>query len=288
MARRFALVLVVTGLLAGCAGGDDEFTVPDGSGADVTQANVANPFTLNVRVTLETPNGAPVSGAAIVLYDKAYNDPFSILFNAPTRDVAAAMRTDADGRAVAKLAPGQTLFAAAGGTPGLTDERVAGVVIGAAGGSGDITIVLYHARLPILVEGVIPQDFGVTATTNPTGTSGIEAPIRFSDDPSVNAAYGHRLNSLTLSLFWNNTPTAYADLFAGAIVGGASYEGQDARQTPLASNNVETVTVPDAQGAMGVGAAALILTRSPQAAFGGVPYAFAGEATFVTPGVNVA
>lgn len=275
-------------VLAGCAGSSpDSFTVPQGAGDDATQAGVSSPYALTIVVREETADGPVVANAAVVVanytsVDTAFTDADGLRASA-----ILALRTDESGRATARLAPDQNVLVAAGGVSALTDERLLGVRIGAAGASGEVTLALLRARAPVALAGVVPNDIIVSQQPNPNDPAVIELPFAFHADPSVNALYLERLKGARMDIVWNNTPTEYADLYLGARVGEESFEGQDARNPPLQSSAKESIEFQVANPMASPQGAALVLLTAPSASVGGVPFAIAGEATFENPLVRV-
>lgn len=280
------MILVL--LLAGCAqSSPDEFAVPEGAGGDATQEGATQPYTLGITVRLETPDGPVVPDASVVVasyqsVDTTFTDADGLRASA-----ILALRTDENGRATARLVPEQNVLVAAGGASGLTDERLLGVRIGAAGSGGEVTLTLYRAKLPIALAGTVPNDITVAQQPNPNQAATIEVPFAFHPDPSIHALYVERLSRATMELRWNNTPTEYADLYLGARLGEESFEGPDARQTPLAANAVETLALERAQPMSSPQGAALVLLKTPSASVGGVPFAIVGEASFENAFVKV-
>lgn len=278
--------ILLLAALAGCVeDGPDSFTVPSGVGATGEEANVTEPFTLEVFVVAEHRRGEPLSDVGVVAYSKT-TTLVSPLIERSAEEALASARTGADGRATLRLRPGQTVHVAVGGKDGWTDEVAGMVTLGPAGGMGGVTIPLYRDSLPIAVAAVLPQEAALASAQAATGgVAGVDVPLVFSGDPVVQRAYEERLAAIRLDLGWNNTPTAYADLFAAVSIGERLVEGEDEQQMALAAGNVERIAVDDVKEPGPVVAHAW--TRRPAANQGGMPFTFAGEARFVNPLVSV-
>jgi hypothetical protein len=280
--RRPALLMPLLALpllLAGCSS-SPAFTVPDDADPEATIRPAGNatapaePYVLRVEVRHESGLGDGIPGAAVVFFDASQ----------PAE--AEAARTGPDGAATARFFVGGTVSIAAGGLDRYTVEEARQVVLGDPGEQDTLTIVLYDRVRTVEVEGVFP--------TSPLGSPAMPAyadvDVRLSDDDQVDAGYLVRLWSAAATLRWDNSPTAYGDLYAGlrAADDSAERHGGDSRQAPGSSGNEEAVAVEgdDARSLGGAAAAggglqARAASRGPVAApGGGLPFRFTVEAEF--------
>lgn len=232
------LALALLGVfLAGCSGGSPEFTVPEGADADVDirpdgNRSTPQPYVLRIHVRHETLQGAPLGGAAVVFFDASQ----------PAQVEAA--RTDAQGDAVARFYLGGTISIAAGGLSNFTVEEARNVVLGEPGESGDLTIMLFNTTRTVQVDVALPNGLGTSVQPYWADT-----PVTFSTTAAE--AYLQRLVDLDITLTWMNSPTAFADLYVGAVSADDAElrEGTDTRQLPTDASNMETLDLDEAQTA---------------------------------------
>lgn len=267
-------------LVAGCGGpGSPEFTVPDGTGPEVDilpeDGNATpQPYTLNVVVREETKAGAPISGAAVVFFG---------LEGAKS----VAVRTDANGSAVARFYVRGVVEVGAGGLPVWVDVRATGVVLGGPGETGSLTMVLYKRTLNVTVGGAATLNVGTPASRVSSDT-----PFQLHADAAVQEAYLARLETMEVVLHWSNAPTANGDLFAGLRVGPVGIAGPDERELPTDTNNEETLLLDEAFNAPAIRQdaaeelSAIAWSRGP--VLGPVPVTFEITATFLSDNIIIA
>lgn len=312
--------VLLTVALSGCLLADPSPGTPPAGPGIAVQPGVEDPVRRVVHVTAEPKEGPPVENATVVFFNAtagSHWSPPSLVYpeelpcdgrtdlaESPHWTVLAAGTTDADGRVVGLVDPqaAMTLSVAVGGVPGFTTEaHVWGTAEG--GGErgcfkdldfqpwsdGEQHVPLYRTQRPVSMQGEMPA--AVSAAFS--GTS-VDLPRNLDDpawdarelavheDERANLGYVARMTDLELALAWNNTATAYGDLY---LVAGPSYDlgdavaGGDDRQLPGSGQSRETLDLDVAlwsQTRLYVGPA----TNSTVVALDGLSWKIAGTATF--------
>lgn len=215
--RLLALLLVVP-LLAGCF--DPTFPLAwerDRATPTPTPTQALAPlrYDLNVVVTRETADGAPLAGAEVVAYILGADGlPTGVGLPGATTAAGVARFSFSQPTAVAVRAflPGWT-------TEGAKADVGAQLLADGAAVSGrDLFLPLYRAALPFtatlqlstatVVPGDEPGTFRMPIATHP-----LDLPA------DAHAAYLARLTAAEVTLRWEDTPTSRADLAAGLAWG---------------------------------------------------------------------
>jgi hypothetical protein len=207
------LALALVALLSGCVdptfplAWDRERATP----APTPPAVVPPRYDLNVVVTRETPDGAPLAGAEVVAYVLgADGQPTGVGLPGSTTAAGVARFGFSSPTAVAVRAfvPGWTV-------EGVKAEVGAQLVADGAAVSGrDLFLPLYRAALPFTASlhlstaTVVPGDEPGTFRM-PLATAPLDLPA------DAKSAYLARLSAADVTLRWEDTPTSRADLSAG-------------------------------------------------------------------------
>ncbi len=194
------------------------------------------PFTLRVMVT-HGPGGEPIAGAGVVVYWPEIELPqididttgaaqgqgasLNIRFDQPHLEGVLRLRTGADGVAVARVDPGQSVGVVAA-ADGYTQEWVPGVPTGAADEEARLAVPLFLSQISLHVNG----------TWAGPGQQGLLGPawdpqaIVFHPDPATDQGYRDRLAGLQIQVGWSNDLNGVGDLSAAV---GATADTLSAR-----------------------------------------------------------
>lgn len=277
-AVRLALLLAVTGLLAGCLAGplDVESASTGGTGDYVLRAQVT-----------DEPGGPGIAGATVEVYHTVPCREFLCFTDQSISSDTLTLTSDADGWIEAHI----PTSSAAGSygilvvtAPGFTRETIDEIPL--TGDSATVEAPLYRERLTLDLSSVV----------GPADASGHRAGVgqfhwdaqraEFGRNDAAREGYAKRAAYVNITITWNNSLTAAGDLGIAigaheddpSIVGDASNDltpGPQTDELRLTWHDLEHLGARDASGAW-VGAG----TGSAFVAPGGLPYTLQVEAYF--------
>lgn len=197
------LVLVAAALLAGCVG--DAFTAASArdtpEDAPVEAGNGAHMLVLHV---VEGAGGPPIAGAAVAV---------------STREGRAlALRTGADGIAVAHVPPDSLAYVSAY-HEGFTEEFEK---VLAMGGATHHVVALYRTTLTYMTNGTLGPAGASAAWAGADDVEWFPEEVSWGDTPEVRAGYVRRVVAFEATLVWANSAAGGGDLGLGAGATDAS------------------------------------------------------------------
>lgn len=311
-ARPIAVVgfLVMSTLLSGCSSGPDcrptvqegskKFSAPNNTADYGTEADVADPYRLTVRVASETEDGPPVPNVKVVAI-AAQTVTTTRRCGEGTDDTTTDTRIEYFAAANAKSNPQGTVTLDVEPRPQVRiavaesidhhGESLPNVILGPAGGTGDVIVAVLRKVVPFSFNGTMAAGLAAhEGPAPPTPPLWQSHPFVFHDDDSVHATYLERLVSIQAALTWSNAPTSFGDLRIGLGLANEQpfhVAPNQKEQTPLDTHAEEGLaadhrvlgTVRDAY-LNGTALSASAVSYRPVLTLNGLPYSVGGEARF--------